>query len=579
MATNGKDTIYIDIDDEITTIIDKVRGSEEKIVALVLPKRASVLQSIVNMKLLKRAADNEKKSLVLITAETGLMPLATTVGLYVAKTLQTKPEIPGLPGSAHDDDEEELVDETADDNVPEEVTAATAGSRSVGELAGPASLAIPVAADEAIETLQLDDEEDEPASVDDEKAAEEEKKAKKPKKDKKNKKLAVPNFNRFRLLFIIGGILLVVLLVGGIVAAKVLPKATVTLTTDTSNIPVNLSLTADTTANTVNTSTLTLPATIQKTQKSVSQQVPTTGTINNGQKATGSVTLSLTDCSVSQVTVPAGTGVTANGYTFITQADETLQSVKVGSQCKNSSFPSFSSATANVTALAGGTGYNIAASSFSVAGFSDVSASSSAAMSGGTDDSVQIVAQADIDNATQKITAESTDSIKQQLEQQIQAAGEYALTSTFNAASPTTTTSANVGDQASSVTVTENTTYTMFGVKENDLNSIVDNNLQSKIDPSKQVILNEGLSSASFQVNNQTASTVQFALSTTATAGPDLQASAVKKSIVGLKSGEVVTMLKADPGVTAVNVHLSPFWVTSVPSNLNKVTVTFQKAQ
>ena len=76
MATSDKDTIYIDIDDEITGIIDKVTASNGKIVALVLPKRASVFQSIVNMKLLKRAADSEKKNLVLITSAAGFLPLA-----------------------------------------------------------------------------------------------------------------------------------------------------------------------------------------------------------------------------------------------------------------------------------------------------------------------------------------------------------------------------------------------------------------------------------------------------------------------------------------------------------------------
>ncbi len=38
MTSSSKDTIYIDIDEEITGIIDKVRSSEGKIVALVLPK-------------------------------------------------------------------------------------------------------------------------------------------------------------------------------------------------------------------------------------------------------------------------------------------------------------------------------------------------------------------------------------------------------------------------------------------------------------------------------------------------------------------------------------------------------------
>jgi hypothetical protein len=112
LQQNGKDTVYVDVDDEITAIIDKVTGSKQKIVALVLPKRASVLQSVVNMKLLKRSADNANKNVVLITTETALMPLAGAAGLHVAKTPTTKPEIPLSPDiheGPETDDEDTLT--------------------------------------------------------------------------------------------------------------------------------------------------------------------------------------------------------------------------------------------------------------------------------------------------------------------------------------------------------------------------------------------------------------------------------------------------------------------------------------
>src|SRR4051794_27538900 len=108
MAESNKETIYVDVDDEITGIIDKLRGSKGKIVALVLPKRATVFQSIVNMKLLKRASDDAKKHLVLITSEPGLMPLAGAAGVHVASTLNSKPTIPVAPLSITD--EEEAID-------------------------------------------------------------------------------------------------------------------------------------------------------------------------------------------------------------------------------------------------------------------------------------------------------------------------------------------------------------------------------------------------------------------------------------------------------------------------------------
>ena len=114
---SGKDVIYVDIDDEITALIDHVRSSKEKIVALVLPKRASVLQSIVNMKLLKRTADDSKKHLVLITSEAGLMPLAGAVGMYVAKTLQSRPVVPEAPKQLLDDEEDLIEDAEAEPDI------------------------------------------------------------------------------------------------------------------------------------------------------------------------------------------------------------------------------------------------------------------------------------------------------------------------------------------------------------------------------------------------------------------------------------------------------------------------------
>src|ERR1043165_8529377 len=90
----SKDTVYIDIEDEITAVIDKVEAAKEKIVALVLPKRATTFQSIVNMRLLKRSADKADKKVVLITGEAALLPLAGAAGLHVAKNLQSAPAIP-----------------------------------------------------------------------------------------------------------------------------------------------------------------------------------------------------------------------------------------------------------------------------------------------------------------------------------------------------------------------------------------------------------------------------------------------------------------------------------------------------
>jgi hypothetical protein len=353
----------------------------------------------------------------------------------------------------------------------------------------------------------------------------------------------------------------------------VLPKASITISTDTSTVNSNLTLTLDSTAKSFDPAQLVVPAKVEQVQKNNSQQVPTTGQKNEGQKATGTVTLSIPCSSVNNgpVEIPAGTGVSTNSLTFITQSTTDLTTSNFKGGCH------FTGDT-GVTAQTGGAQYNIAdGMTFAVSGYPDVSGTNDNAFSGGTDNIVKVVAQTDIDSATKKISAQDTSSVKQQLEQQLKQDGLYAVTSTLNAGTPVTTTSANVGDQADNVTVTEVTTYTMLGVKQSDLKSVVDNDVKDQIDPSKQSILDEGLSNATFRVITNSGTGAQVAMSTVATAGPDLNVDSLKKQVAGKKSGDVVSLLKSNPGVTDVKVKLSPFWVNAVPKKPSKITIIFNK--
>jgi hypothetical protein len=557
MAANEKDTIYIDIDDEITGIIDKVRSSKGKIVALVLPKRAAVFQSIVNMKLLKRASDDSKKHLVLITSEAGLLPLAGAAGVHVAKTLTSRPEIPAGPTAMPETDDE--IEEVPDE--PEEITADNAGDTPVGELAGMAAAPKP---DSDVETLELDntdtlDADEAPDAKPDKPAV------------KKDKKLAVPNFERFRLLLIVGGVALVLLIIGMVFAVNVLPKATIAIDTDATAVNVDANLVLSTTAKSVRLASNTLPSKVVKQQKTYTQQATATGQKNNGNKAQGSVTLTAVECGVIQASdVPAGTGVSANGHTYLTQENTSFSPKQIKDGCIT--FKADSSTA--IVAQTGGTAFNTDGSSFSVAGRKDVTGSGSA--NGGSDNIVTVVTQTDISNAKAKINTNDP-SVKQALQSQLKGDNFYPIDATFNAGTPTATNSAEVGDAASNVTVTETVTYVMFGVHESDLKTVIDNEIKDKIDTDKQKILSEGIDEAKFNVTNATDTDAQITMSTTAAAGPELDVATIKEEAAGKKSGEVKSQLQSNPDVTSVDVKLSPFWVNSVPKKTSKITVTIAK--
>lgn len=560
MANNQKDTIYIDIDDEITAIIEKVRSSKERIVALVLPKRASVLQSIVNMKLLKKTAESAKKHVVLITSEAALLPLAGAVGLHVAPTLQSRPSVPAAPGGLTAPEPE--IDESTDFDPD------AAASMPVGKLAPAGAFA----ADE-VETIELDD--DEPADESGTAAAPAAAAGgfKKP-KIRKDSKLRIPDFNKFRLGLVLGCLLLVLLLVGGYVAAAVLPAATVTISTDSSDIPTNASITLDPKATELDPADKTFPAKIETKEVNNSQQVLATGQKNNGTKATGSVTVTEA-CPKKPTAIDAGTGFSSGGLTFISTED-----MQFSLDGWNSNGDPMCKGETKVVSQQPGEKYNLpAGSKFAVAGNSGASGQNADAFSGGTDNIVKVVSQADIDSAKQKISSQNGDTVKSDLESKLTDDGYMPVTASMHAGDPAVTPSAQVGDQADTVTVTSVTTYTMYGIHKDDLRNFIISNVKDKIDTSKQKILKDGVDTASFTVNSAASSgQLQADLSATTLAGPDIQTDALVPQIKGKKSGDVKSIISATPGVTDVNVKFSPFWVHSVPKKDSKITIVIQKS-
>lgn len=85
--------IYIEIDDEVTSVYDRLQAVPAKEVYIVVPKRAALLQSIVNLKILRRKADDLGKTIALITNDQNGIHLAQQAKIPVFTRLaETKKE-------------------------------------------------------------------------------------------------------------------------------------------------------------------------------------------------------------------------------------------------------------------------------------------------------------------------------------------------------------------------------------------------------------------------------------------------------------------------------------------------------
>ncbi len=549
MTTPKREIIYIDIEDEITSIIDKVVSADSKILGLVPPKRASMLQSIVNMKLLKRSADQAGKKIVLVTNESSLLPLAGLAGVYVAKNLQSRPYIPKSPG--------EREEETNTDEL--EVKEADS---SVGALAAASGKEVPLK--ENIDELPEDVPEDLGELPEDKPVVTK-------KKSKKDKSPKIPNFNSFRTRVLLVGGIFALILVGYFVLYRVLPKGSVEVKAETSRVPVSGSISAALSAKSDDVDKAILQSENKQIQKTLSQDFSATGTKNTGNKATG--TMTVTNCdSTDSITLPAGTSFTAGNFVFKSTAAATIPGSGFsggGKVCKSDG-----KATINVTADQAGDTYNLGPRAYTVSGVSANVTASGAQMAGGTTQNVKVVSEEDVNAAKQKIAGLDSSEVKDELTKQF---GDsfVIVDSSFTNSQGQATISPAVGAEGESGKVTLSVTYNLLGIRKDSLRNYIENLAKKQYDADQQKVYDDGIKNAVLKLdkkvddNNYTVS-----LSTDVYVGPQISESELAEKISGKRVGEAEELIRKTPGVRDVRVRVSPFYVKTLPKPA-KISVTF----
>lgn len=538
-----KDVIYIDIEDDITSIIEKVKVAEAKIVALVPPKRTGVLQSVVNLKLLQKAADSGGKRVVLITNDHSLTALAAGLKMPVAKNLQSKPEVAEITALAVDDDE---IINGAD--LP------------VGELAKTAD-PIPGAPTPPVKTP-------EPVIPNMAAAASAATLSSPPAARPKNKG-KIPNFERFRKkLFLLGGlsVLLIIFLVWAIFFA---PHATVTITAKTSEVNINKDLSLDPKLESSNPGSAKFKPLVQQIKKSDSAEFDTTGKKDVGTKAKGQ--LKVTNQTLEELTVPAGTEFIASGKRFRSDTLITLAAPYVCGDfnaCKDTK-------TVDITAVAIGENYNVGPQEYEAS--APVTASSDEATSGGSKETVAVVSQSDVDKAKAQIAAADEDSALEELKKQF--TGDIIMINeSFGASQAEPAASPAIGEQAKRAKVSVETTYTILALKRSEVKQMLDKTLKDELKgrQDQQIYASGDHSLAFSQFKVSPGGTYTVKLNTDGSIGPSINAESLASQLRSKRFGEIEQIVKSIDGVEDVSVKFSPFWVTSAPGNAEKIDIEFK---
>lgn len=531
-----KDVIYIDVEDDITTIVGKIKASTDKIIAIVPPARYGVLQSAVNMRLLKRTADVEKKRIVIISNSQALASLAATADIPVAKNLQSKPEIAEIPVIKTDDND--IIDGSS---LPVGELAAASAPRTLGERA----------VDEVIQSGGTS------ATG-----------GKKVVAASKSKKAAskVPNFSTFRKkIFLFGG--LGVLLIGFLVwAIWFAPRATVVITAKTTPATVdsNVRLLTD---GLTDVEASTVKAIRQSQTTDVSVEFTATGKKEVGESATG--TVRLTSDSYSALTrginIPAGTRLTStSGKVYLTDAAVALST-------------SGNTKSVGITAAERGSSYNGASGPMSGAPSTVEATITGGATTGGTDKTATVVSQDDIAKAAQELAEKKDDSLRSKVEGSF-SESNTVIKETYQEERSDPTPSVKVDEEATGpVTLKSTITASMMAIDRSELEKFLKTSIEQEIEGMEsQKIYSDGSDDVKFAqfVNEETGPRVR--MTANGKIGPVIDEERVKQQAAGKSYGDIQAGLESIDGVDDVDTKFWPFWVRTVPGDVGRITVEFK---
>jgi hypothetical protein len=552
--------LYLEADEDITSAIDKLSKSTGSSVQIVVPKRSTMLQSIINLKLLKKAAETSGKELVLVTNDRIASDLAARVGLGVAPSLGAKPvikeaEVPDL--KSHD----EVIE--ADDPEPPLLPAEPATKpapprraflkrRAVSDEPAVPALTAAAAAEAATPA---------PAAA-------------------SGPGLKVPNFARLQRRVMWVG-LAVALVVGYFVTMYFIQSAKVTLYANGSKVSIDTTFAVDPGLKTTDKDKAVLAGQTVSVSKDLSGAFTPTGKKDVGTKAGGTITIS--NClDNNDHTFVAGTRFQApDGKIFRSTADVVVTGGQ-GTFFTGCTKPG--TGTVTVQADQNGDTYNEAPATYTMPGLpasqqtgQNSITSKGAQMSGGTSKSVTIVTQSDVDTAKAAILDKDKDNAKRDLDGRVPS-GYVQLEPSQTAKVDSITPSPAVDAEGSTGTLALKVTYTVLAVKQSEYKDLVEAQELKQIGDKNQ-IYDDGLAAAQLTTSDgDTTGRQTFHFTTEASGGPKIDTAALTAQLKGKRFGDATDLAKRQPGVSNAEISLSPSWSTNLPSRPGKIKIVIQVA-
>ena len=564
----NKDTFYIEPEDDITDIINHIKASKQKIIALVPPKKLNVLRSSINLKLIARTAKVHDKAIVVVTTDPTLMKMAALSSLPFAKNLNSRPTLPSEFNEADLEYPAKVKKASSSDEIEINEKAAPLGSVSrVRTTNEPAASRTNTNSNlEKNSTMNLDSEEV-AKNPEDEEA------------DNQPKKILTLDSLKNRIII---GVVAAVLLIGSFIWAFILApaaKISVKIKTIAENFSENVSFVTDAKQAVSKDGKFFLET--ASLEKNSEVEFEATGEKNVGDKATGELRLiatfdmSTTTATASRpdvATVPQGSAFAYRNLNFLTNQEVKISWDGSISNCDAGRHNGKCQVakTVKATAIEGGAKYNIEAVSSSwqssVAG---VEGYANSAFKGGTDKIQKIVTASDITKAKEKLT--EADGIKEELFEKVPS-DDIKIEDSYKkvTADPTSSPAVDQPTENGKAKLTAKTTYSVNYVDKAAVEEYVKAVVSTRLGSDQKIYETGNIFIEKFQNNNNS---VTAKIKATLKTGPEVTEQSVLEKSLGKKVGEVTTLIKSINGVSDVEVNTSFPWVRQIPNDANKVSI------
>ncbi|MBF1034811.1 MAG: hypothetical protein HXL10_01945 [Candidatus Nanosynbacter sp.] len=564
----NKDTFYIEPEDDITDIINHIKASKQKIIALVPPKKLNVLRSSINLKLIARTAKIHDKAIVVVTTDPTLMKMAALSSLPFAKNLSSRPTLPSEFNEADLEYPVKAKKSGLNEEIEINEKAASSGSvsrvRTANEDA--ANRANTTSNLTKNSTMNLDSEEVAKNSEDEE-------------SDNQPKKILTLDSLKNRIII---GVVAAVLLIGSFVWAFILApaaKISVKIKTIAENFSENVSFVTDAKQAVSKDGKFFLET--ASLEKNSEVEFEATGEKNVGDKATGELRLiatfdmSTTTATASRpdvATVPQGSAFAYRNLNFLTDQEVKISWDGSISNCDAGRHNGKCQVakTVKATAIEGGAKYNIEAVSSgwqsSVAG---VEGYANSAFKGGTDKIQKIVIASDISKAKEKLT--EADGAKDELFEKVPS-DDIKIEDSYKkvTADPTSSPAVDQPTENGKAKLTAKTTYSVNYVDKAAIEEYVKSVVSTRLGDDQKIYETGNIFIEKFQNNNNS---VTAKIKATLKTGPEVTEQSVLEKSLGKKVGEVTTLIKSINGVSDVEVNTSFPWVRQIPNDANKVSI------